>query len=85
MDKWEIVSVDTDKFGWVDFELIANDGKAKALFCKNVRNPEMGEVGGISKPGEEGKTITATPDFLERAGIDLSALRAMANMMREES
>ena len=83
MDKWEIVEVDgPDRLGWVDFTLKSTDSKTRIEFCKNINEPMMGEVIGISKWGEE-KAVPVDDTFLINAGVDVTVLRAMAMMTKE--
>ena len=81
MDEWEIVEVEDDKFGWVDFTLKSKTNGTVALYCKNVKEPMMGEV--MSVGHRFGKMIPVEEEYLMKAGVDIPALRAMAMMMRD--
>lgn len=80
MDEWEIVDIE-DKIGWVDFTLKSKTNGITVFYCKNVKEPMMGEV--MSVGHKFGKMISVEAEYLEKAGVDIPALRAMAMMMRE--
>lgn len=85
MDEWDVIEVsDKDRFGWVDFILKKRDTNTFLDFHKNIDYPAMGEV--LSLYRENDKPIVLNmdvdADLLERIGIDIPALRAMATMMR---
>lgn len=81
MDEWEIIEVEDDKFGWVDFTLKSKTNGTVALYCKNVKEPMMGEV--MSVGDGFGKMVLVKETFMVNAGIDIPALRAMAMMTRD--